>query len=122
YRRDLDEYVLPPLGALKLSDVRRGHVQSVVDKLVSEGKSASKVRNAIMPLRLIVRRALERDEITVNPCANVRLPGLGEGRTRAADPGELTDLLGVLPEDVRPIYATAGYAGLRRGELRGLRW
>ena len=31
-------------------------------------------------------------------------------------------LLAALPHTVRPIYATAFYAGLRRGELRALRW
>jgi integrase len=35
---------------------------------------------------------------------------------------DVAEFLAVLPDDIRPIYATAAYGGLRRGELRGLRW
>jgi hypothetical protein len=34
---------------------------------VAEGASGSKVRNAIMPLRVIFRHAIEDDELAVNP-------------------------------------------------------
>lgn len=64
---------------------------------------------------------VERDEVTGNPTANVRGPNGHERRDRAATAAEASDLLAALPPDLRPIYATAFYAGLRRGELRGLR-
>jgi integrase len=69
----------------------------------------------------VCRRALERDEITSNPCTNVRLPAANGKRERAASPAEAAELLAPLDDDVRPIYASAFYAGLRRGELRALR-
>jgi integrase len=75
-----------------------------------------------MPVRALYRYALERDEVQINPTTGLRMPnGLGR-RDRVASPSEAAKLLAALPEDLRPLYATAAFAGLRRGELRGLKW
>ena len=42
-------------------------------------------------------------------------------RDRVADPAETAALVDALPGHERPVWATAMYAGLRRGELRALR-
>jgi integrase len=122
YRRVLHNDVLDDLGQHRLSDIRRADLQALVDRLAGEGKSGSTVRNVLMPLRAIYRHALERDEVTVNPTHNLRLPNGSEPRDRAATASEAAELLTALPADLRPIYATAFYAGLRRGELRALKW
>ena len=122
YKYDLHEYVLPDLGGLRLTDVRRADLQALVDRLVGQGLSGSKVRNIVIPVRVVFRHALERDEINANPTSGLRLPNNIGRRERAASPSEAAELLAALPDNLRPIYATAFYAGLRRGELRGLRW
>ena len=122
YRADLRLHVLPALGHRRLSEVRRGDLQALIDRMLGAGASASKVRNVVMPCRAIFRHALERDLVTVNPTQHLRLPsGLGR-RDRAASPGEAAELLAALPEADRPLWATAFYAGLRLGELQALRW
>ena len=122
YEADLTTYVLPDLGATRLSDLRRGDLQALVDRLLGQRHSASKVRNVIVPVRVIFRHAIERDEVTTNPTTGLRLPnGIGR-RERAASPSEAAELLASLPSEDRALWATAFYAGLRRGELRGLRW
>ncbi|MFL5961023.1 MAG: tyrosine-type recombinase/integrase [Gaiellaceae bacterium] len=121
YDRDLDRFVLPDLGALRLSDVRRRDVQALVDRLVGAGFSGSTVRNIVTPLQAIYRRALQDDEIAVNPVTTLRLPEQSGARERVASPVEAAVLLAALPEADRPLWATALYAGLRRGELRALR-
>jgi len=67
YEQALRAKLLPPLGHLKLSAVTRNAVQGLVDRLVAEGASASTVRNAVLPLRAIYRRALSRSEVHLNP-------------------------------------------------------
>src|SRR5206468_2584953 len=57
--------------------------------------------------------------VAVNPTTDLGLPTAGS-RDRAATPEQAAELLNALPEDVRPLWACAFYAGLRRGELRGL--
>jgi integrase len=52
----------------------------------------------------------------------VKLPRAKGKRKRIASPEEATGLLAALPAEDRPLWATAMYAGLRRGELRALRW
>jgi integrase len=75
-----------------------------------------------MPLRVIYRRAVEDGDVSVNPCTNLRLPAVRGRRERIASPEDARQLLAALIERDRPVWATALYAGLRRGELMALRW
>ena len=52
--------------------------------------------------------------------ARGRLPAVGGRRERIADPVEAAALIEALNRD-RAVWATALYAGLRRGELKALR-
>jgi integrase len=83
---------------------------------------AETLRNALMPLRVIFRRAVEDGDLALNPCTHLRLPAVRGRRERIASHEEAQRLLAALPERDRPIWATALYAGLRRGELMALRW
>jgi integrase len=97
-------------------------MSSLADELPAAGKDPSTIRNAVMPLRVIYRRALEDGELAVNPCAGLRLPAVRGRRHRIVSPGEAAELLSTLPLSERPLWALALYAGLRRGELMALRW
>jgi len=59
--------------------------------------------------------------VKANPTAGLRLPRGGKRRDRIAPPAEAERLLDALDVRERAIYATAMYAGLRRGELMALR-
>jgi integrase len=120
--RLLKRHVFPELGHVRLVNLRRRDVQDLVDELVAAGLSGSTVRNVVMPLRVICRRAIEDDQLAVNPTANLRLPQGAGRRERVATAEEAAELLDALPAADRALWATAFYAGLRRGELRGLRW
>jgi integrase len=122
YEQALRVHVLPELGQLRLSAVTHASVQDLVDKLVASGRRPSTVRNAILPLRAIYRRAISRSEVLVNPTLGLALPAVREHRDRIARPAEAKVLLEVLPPEDRVVWATALYAGLRRGEIKGLRW
>jgi integrase len=118
----LRQRVLPALGAKRLSDIQRRDVQQLVDELFGEGFDPSTVRNALMPLRVIFRRAIEDGDLALNPTGHLRLPAVRGRRERIAAPDEAKRLLAALPERDRAIWATALYAGLRGGELMALRW
>jgi integrase len=122
YEAALRHYIVRPLGGMRLADVQRRDVQRIADDLLAEGRDPSTIRNALMPLRVIYRRALEDGDVAVNPCAHLRLPAVRGRRERIASPDEAQQLLATLPERDRPIWATALFAGLRRGELMALRW
>jgi integrase len=109
------------MGAMKLVSVRRRDVQDVVD-CIALARDPSTVRNALMPLRAIYRRALQREVVSVNPTEGLALPAVEGSRDRVASTEEAAELLGALPARDKAIWATSLYAGLRLGELRALRW
>jgi integrase len=120
YEKALRLRVLPRFDHLRVSDLRRTDVQDFVDEMHADKLSPSTIDTTLNPLRAIYRRALARGEIGVNPCRGLELPKGGERRDRIASPEEAVKLLSVLPAGDRALWATAMYAGLRRGELRAL--
>ena len=115
-------FLLPKLGRTRLSELNRNQIQDVVDEMVAKGYAPSTVRNAVLPLRSICRRAIDREEITSNPTRRLDLPIDRRSKDRVAPPNEVHALLEALPSDLRLIWATAIYTGLRRGELQALGW
>jgi integrase len=63
-----------------------------------------------------------RSDVLVNPTLGLALPAARGRRDRIAAPGEAEKLLKALAPEDRAAWATALFAGLRRGEIRGLRW
>ena len=122
YEGALRRVIVPQLGHLRLSALTRRRLQDLVDGLVSDSLASSTVANSILPLRAICRRALEREQIAVNPTERLALPRERPGRDRVAEPREVEALLGVLPPRHRVLWSAALYSGLRRGELQALLW
>jgi integrase len=122
YARALRLRVLPELGRLKLSAIQRNDVQDLADGLLAAGLDPSTIKNTLNPLQAIFRRAVHRGEVAVNPTAGLDLAKSRGRRDRIASPDEAAALLAALPAEDRAARATAMYAGLRRGELRALRW
>ena len=122
YEQALNARLLPRFGDKRLSALSRLMLQELVDELVAQGCAPSTVRNAVLPLPAIYRRALQRQELTANPTLKLLVPAVRERRERVARPAEAEALLEALPADQRALWATALYAGLRRGELQALRW
>jgi integrase len=122
YEEALKRTILPDLGHLRLSALSRPRIQVLVDRMVAGGLAPSTVANAILPLRAIYRRALESEEVVLNPTERLALPKQRRGRDRVAEPREVEALLAVLPPRHRVLWAAAVYSGLRRGELQALLW
>ena len=116
--------VLPELGHLRLSAIDRVAIQALVDSLVAQALAPSTVRNSILPLRAVFRRAVARCEVVQNPTLSLSLPAVRARppRERIARPEEARALIAALPAGDRALWAAALYAGLRRGELQALRW
>jgi integrase len=107
---------------MRLSEITRQDVIRLVRELTAAGFAPVTIDVALNPLRAIVQAHLDDGTLAVNPTANVKLPRADRTRQRIADPAEAQALLEALPADDRALWATALYGGLRRGELRALRW
>jgi integrase len=122
YERSLRLHVLPTLGGGRLSRIQRRDVQRLADDLLASGADPSTIRNALKPLQVIYRRAIEDGELAVNPSERLRLPAARGRRERIAAPAEAAALIAALRLEDRALWGCAFYAGLRRGELRALLW
>jgi integrase len=121
YEQALTQRILPEFGGGKLGDIRRTDLQDFADGLLAEGLDPSTIKNALMPVRAIYRRAAARGEVAINPTTGLELAAVRGRRDRVASVEEAAALLEALPLEDRGLWATACYAGLRLGELRALR-
>lgn len=122
YERNLRLRVLPEFGDRRLGEIRRVELQRFVDDLVSAGLSASTIVTTLLPLRAIYRRAVARGEVDGNPTRGLEMPAVRRTIRYVTAPAEAERLLDALEGEDRVLWATAIYAGLRRGELAALRW
>jgi integrase len=122
YEHCLRHRVLPRLGHMRLEEIRPQDVQALVDKLVEDKCAPATIDSALTPLRALYRRAVARGEVTHNPTLRIEKPAVRCKVRVVASPVEAATRLDALDREDRPLWATAFYAGLRRGELIGLRW
>ena len=71
YRQALRHRVLPTFGTRRFTAVSQAMLQDLADQLAVQGLSASSIRNTILPLRAIYRRALNRGEVALDPTRNL---------------------------------------------------
>lgn len=120
YEGLLRRNIAPTFGPLPLSRITPDAVRSWYAHVTAEA-SADQAAKSYRLLRAILNTAVEDDRIARNPC---RMRGAG---TERADERPMvdTDLVLALAEDIddrlRALVLLAGFAGLRTGELLGLR-
>jgi len=118
-----DVHVRDDLGAMRVTDIQRRHVQALADRMLADKASPSTIRNALMLLRVIFRRAIRDGVIGVNPCTALELPANRSARVQIISDYDASALINALDrERDRALWATAFYAGLRAGDLMALRW
>jgi integrase len=112
----------PELGAHRLDAIRRADLQAMIDRWAAEGVAAATIRNTLDPIRTLYRHAMQRDQVAVDPTDHLETPKVSNGRDRFATREEAAALIAALPEGEQALWGAAFYGGLRRGELRALRW
>jgi site-specific recombinase XerD len=82
YEHALETYIYPLLGSRKVSSLRRADIQGFVEEMRELGAAPSTVHNRLDPVRVIVRRSIDNDELLVDPCARLKMPVVRNRRTR----------------------------------------
>lgn len=121
YQAQTDRRLIPRFGPVPMAALSHADLNRYVAELLSEGLSPSTVRNVLMPLRALYREAVALGEVESNPTRGLRLPASRGRRERIATPEEAELLVGALQVEDQPLWASAFYLGLRRGELMALR-
>lgn len=122
YESILNHHVLPRLGNKKIAAIKTGDLQAFANDL-SERLAPATVRRVFEVVSNVLRVAVERRYIVVNPLDAVRLPRLGS-RTINVNPldhSEIKALVREVPEHYRLPVLLDAYLGMRAGELWALR-
>jgi integrase len=122
YDQALRLRVYPHIGTAQFYAVRRVHLQRLVDHLVADGVAPATINTVVGALGAVYGRAVHDDELQISPTRGVKVPAARNARERYVTREEAVALLAAAPERDKAIWATAIYAGLRRGELMALTW
>jgi integrase len=120
--------IKPYVEGLRLRDVEPSDVTKLLERIARSTKlNRESIRSLRNLLSNIFTHALNDKGILpkgyANPVRFAKLPNTRAGvETVALSLEELQTMLASLPEPARTVVAVAGYTGLRRGEVRGLRW
>ena len=71
-------YVDSALGSTNIEDIRRRHVQAMVDQLGSAGVTTDRVTSITSALRSLYAYAIQRDLVGYSPVVELSLPGPDE--------------------------------------------
>jgi integrase len=131
YRHDIDHYIVPRIGRLRLQALRPAVISKLYRDLAEHGGrngqplSVSTVSHIHRTLRKALADAVDVEQVlAVNPAARSKRP-----RLSSVEPVQIwtVDQLGSFLTAARShrlfaFYRLAAYTGARRGELLYLRW
>lgn len=124
YQIIVNQHILPTLGDKKLSQITTSDVKMFILKL-SEKLSPAYVNNCLMVLRAIFRGAVQDGLLVRSPAVGVKKLPVVKGQVEAFTEDEVRHILNVIAGKHTRWYApiwTAFHAGLRAGEIWGLKW
>jgi len=120
YHSHLRLHILPALGHLAPSRIRRQHVKALVNQLADRLAPRS-TRDVLTVLSLVLNEAVDYRRIPHNPARGIRIPGRHPTERPHATPAQVAQIVARLPCRADQILVlTAAYTGLRWGELAGL--
>lgn len=121
YNVQLDTLLLPRFGHLPLEAIDRQAIALLDAELVDEGLAPSTRARFHIVLRSVFRTAVNAGMLAAMPA----LPKLPKSGRKAVNPMHRADLDAILAAaapSARLACQLAAFAGLRAGEVRGLRW
>lgn len=121
YNVQLDTLLLPRFGALPLEAIDRQAIALLDAELVDEGLKPSTRARFHIVLRSVFRTALNAGLLAAMP-ALPKLPKTGRKAVNPMRRGDLDAILAAASPTARLAFQLAALAGLRAGEVRGLRW
>ena len=130
YRTSARSWLAPYLGDIRLVDLQPTHIR---DLIRAHGGKVKTISNVLLPLRGVIRRALQDQVIDSNPLDKVDIDELVSPEQRRSeyrvDPFAADDLVRLIAaagdlfgDNARNLIQFHAFTGLRTGELFGLTW
>jgi integrase len=122
YKRLLEGFLLPRIGRLRLDQVDAKVVRELDAECVKRGAKPETRRKVHIVLRSILRRfAVEAGYLETAPSMPA-MPKAGAKIANTLTDADVSRILAVAPASHRLAFLLAAHAGLRAGEIRGLKW
>jgi integrase len=125
YRNIWNKDLKPRLDGVWVREVRTWEVEKLLQRTASESDlSRATLKHIKSVLSAIFTHAKRCGAINgVNPVRDVSIPkGRESEDTYAYSLEEIFRMLDVLPDPAATVIAAAAFTGLRKGEVRGMRW
>jgi integrase len=124
YDRYIRQDIAPShLGGMKLTEIRRSHINQWVAELTKSGRGAVTVRRALATLQMIMSQAVRDEIISASPAQKIDKPAVADHDVAAWEPEHIAIFIERCGHHrLGPLFELAIYTGLRRGEITGLHW
>lgn len=124
YRRYIQGDIVPSFGdKLLLKNLRKPHVAGLIKDLQDAGRGATTIKRIHATLSSALSDAVQDGLLPDNPAAGARLPKVTRKRIEVWEPADAGKFLDAATEHrMGTLFELAVLAGMRRGELCGLRW
>lgn len=123
YKATIKKHLNPLFGHKKLKDISLNDGNLLVKKLKNRGHNAKGVNLILGLFKTILIEARRQQLIAKNPLEDFKNLKEDTQDFKYFTKSEITQFLGAtLKDPLYPLYLTAIYTGMRRGELAGLLW
>ncbi len=124
YERYIRHDIAPSaLGGMRLTDIRRHHVNAFAGGLTRAGRGPVTVRRILAVLQTILAAAVRDELIVGNPALGADKPTVERDVVHVWEPEHVRTFLARCVEHrLGALFEVAVLTGLRRGEITGLRW
>jgi integrase len=123
----LNAWILPHLGHMPLTELRREHVVALREKIVTAGRTTKTARNILGTVQAILTEARARHLVDENVALQLHWPR--QSTQKKVDPFEVEEVERILvgfrkkdPDYVYPLILALADTGMRESEATGLQW
>lgn len=126
--REVRLYVKPYIGDYAFVFLDKTAIRNWLAKLFNKGLGQGTISKAFQLVKKVYTYQVNNDELAKNPFNGIKAPIPPPPKTTHLTPEQMDDFLAAVYAEYEPadkFYAAAHlafYAGLRRGEICGLRW
>jgi integrase len=119
YQKSMNKYVLPVFGNKQIDRMTSLEIEAFMSKLPGSGKYK---QNIMTPFKNIMKFAKKHKIIQYNPMEDVEGVKTSKMEIHPLSLEEIGTFLDHVEDFYYPLFVTLFFAGLRIGELAGLKW
>ena len=123
YGMIIKNHIAPALGQIPIRQLTTAQIQLYLNQKMKEDLCPNTVRKHYTLLHNAIQHAVRQELLTRNPADNVIPPSLSQPTHHYYDSDTMAELFRNLEgSSMEPVVKLAGYLGLRRSEICGLKW